>query len=352
MLAYLNTSTLQPTCEEHQAFIPGGFRNASPTTNIKRTSAVALDSDTASIHSAIDTLDATKVFVRDFLDRLPYTPPDVPANPELRREVADVIVSWNVGVSWEYVEGLTDTSCSIAESAYAHTSYEHQRVVAIYTACLTYADDLGHRNLEALGQFVRRFTRGEAQLHPALDCLTKLLGTLHEFCPRISADAIITSTIDSVTAMYIEVVSQGDVISPFATRYPFYLRLKTGIAPAYVHLNFTKGWGDAIGTYYLQVVPELELVTIGFNDILSFYKETLAGETDNYVHMRAAAEQKPAGAVLRELVEENLESWHKIKQLASAQSGLVDICVGYLMGYVEFHFKARRYRLHEIVGQS
>lgn len=166
-----------------------------------------------------------------------------------------MISSWNVGVDSDYIEGLTETSCSIAESAYAHTNYEHQRVVAIYTACLTYADDLGHRNLEALGQFVRRFTRGEPQLHPALDCLTKLLGTLHEFCPRISADAIITSTIDSVTAMYIEVVSQGDVISPFATRYPYYLRLKTGIAPAYVHFNFTKSWGDAIGTYYLQIIP-------------------------------------------------------------------------------------------------
>ena len=64
---------------------------------------------------------------------------------------------------------------------------------------------------------------------------------------------------------------------------------------------------------------------------LSFYKEELAGETDNYIHMRASAEQKPATAVLHELVEENLESWFKIKQLASVQSGLVEICVGYLM---------------------
>ncbi|PIL22359.1 terpene synthase [Ganoderma sinense ZZ0214-1] len=344
MLACINDS--------HPLFVPGSFRNAPPSvqTPAMGKPSRSLGSNVAPTHSSINTLDATKIFVRDFLNRLPYTSPNYPANPELRREVTDVIASWNVGVDSQYIEGLTETSCAIAESAYAHTSYEHQRVVAIYTACLTYADDLGHRNLEALGQFVRRFTRGEAQLHPALDCLTKLLGTLHEFCPRISADAIITSTIDSVTAMYIEVVSQGDVISLFATRYPYYLRLKTGVAPAYVHLNFTKSWGDAIGTYYLQIIPEMELVTIGFNDILSFYKEELAGETDNYIHMRANAEQKPAVAILRELVEENLDSWYRIKQLAAVQSGLVDICVGYLMGYVEFHFKARRYRLHEVMG--
>lgn len=193
--------------------------------------------------------------MRDFLNRVPYTPPCIPPNAELRREVAELITSWNIGLSWKYIEGLTETSCAISESAYAHTGYEHQRMVAIYTACLTYADDLGHDNVEALGQFIGRFTRGEPQLHPALDCLVKLLGTLHEFCPRISADAIVTSTIDSVSAMYIEVLSQGDVISPFATRYPFYLRLKTGIAPAYAHLNFTKSWGDNVGTYYLQLLP-------------------------------------------------------------------------------------------------
>nr|VWP00959.1 Histidine-containing phosphotransfer protein [Ganoderma boninense] len=366
MLACINDS--------HPLFVPGSFRNAPSTL---QTSAIgrhprSLGSDVASTHTSIDILDTTKLSVRNFLTRLPYASPGLPANPELRREVANVIVSWKVNVDLQYIEGLTETSCSIAESAYAHTSYEHQRVVAIYTACLTYADDLGHRNLEALEQFARRFTRGEPQLHPALDCLTKILKTLHEFCPTISADAIITSTIDSVTAMYIEVVSQGDVISPFATRYPLYLRLKTGIAPAYVHLNFTKSWGDAIGTYYLQIIPELELVTIGFNDMyvhhivlpprlcpfadrsssLSFYKEELARETDNYIHMRASAEQKPAATVLRELVEENLESWHKIKQLAAVQPGLVEICMCYLMGYVEFHFKARRYRLHEVVGSS
>ena len=192
---------------------------------------------------------------REFLDRLQYIPPSIPANPDLRREVADVIASWNVGVDREYIEGLTETSCSMAESPYPHLSYGHQRLVAMYTACVAYMDDQVLSNLEAFGQFGRRFTRGEPQLHPALDCLTKLLRTMHDFFSRISADAIITSTLDAAMAMYVQVVSQDDIVSPSATKYPFYLRLKAGIAPAYAHFNFPKSLGDTAGTYYLQVIP-------------------------------------------------------------------------------------------------
>ena len=47
--------------------------------------------------------------------------------------------------------------------------------------------------------------------------------------------------------------------------------------------------------------------------------------------MRAAAEQIPATSVLRQLVEENLDSVYKIRQLASPQPGLTEICLGFLM---------------------
>ncbi|TBU31876.1 terpenoid synthase [Dichomitus squalens] len=330
MFTFLNDPTFPSLSEAHKPCVNETVMDVCGVTRPFAVSKLRHNGDVDILGSDVDPIMATKALVRDFLDRLPYTAPCVPADSELRHEVADLIASWNAGLSW---------------------NHEHQRMVAIYTACLTLADDLGHHNMEALGQFVGRFTRGEPQLHPALDCLVKLLGTLHEFCPRINADAIIASTVDSVSAMYVEVLSQGDVISPFATKYPFYFRLKTGIAPAYAHLNFTKSWGDDVGTYYLQLLPEFELVVVGFNDILSFYKETLAGETDNYVNMRAAVEQKQAISVLRQVIAENLDSVYKLRQMAAPQPGLTEIYLTFLMGYVEFHFKARRYRLHEIVAE-
>ena len=64
---------------------------------------------------------------------------------------------------------------------------------------------------------------------------------------------------------------------------------------------------------------------------LSFYKETLQGETDTYIHLRAAAEQKEPMAVLRELVEETLDNIRNIEALTSTDQQLADICRRHLM---------------------
>ncbi|RPD78014.1 terpenoid synthase, partial [Lentinus tigrinus ALCF2SS1-7] len=245
-----------------------------------------------------------------------------------------------------------DTACGIAECTYAHTSYYHQRFVALYTAYLTYVDDLGHKNVEIVGRFVQRFVRGELQPIPALRRLQELLATVHEYYPRVGADAIVSSTLDGITGMYIELTTKGYVVQPLAARYTYYLRLRTGIAAGYAHMNFTKEWARDVGYGYLQMLPptsvQPNLVEHSLYS-LSFYKETLAGETDNYVHMRANAENKSPFVVLQELVDENLESVRKIEKLGASQPRfLTEICHSFMMGYVEFHFNARRYRLEEM----
>lgn len=50
---------------------------------------------------------------------------------------------------------------------------------------------------------------------------------------------------------------------------------------------------------------------------LSFYKEELAGETSNYVHLRAAAEQVSPWEVLRDLTEEVLDTARRITDIVS-----------------------------------
>lgn len=50
---------------------------------------------------------------------------------------------------------------------------------------------------------------------------------------------------------------------------------------------------------------------------LSFYKEELAGETKNYVNLRAGAEQTSASQVLRQLVVEVLDSGRMMEALTA-----------------------------------
>ena len=147
--------------------------------------------------------ESVRPIFQDLLVRLSYVPASNPPNIALREQVAADITSWNAGLSPEYIDGLTDTSYIIAQYTYPHTSYPHQYYIAIYTACVTYVDDLVKQNLEAVGQFVQRFARGEPQENPALARLVTLLETAHEYWPRISANFIVAGTTDAITAMYL-----------------------------------------------------------------------------------------------------------------------------------------------------
>ncbi|KAI0770506.1 terpenoid synthase [Fomes fomentarius] len=331
----------------NRPYVDGGIPSTDAVSMHKHVGSSAIPAHPSNVTEEV-SLNAIKCILQEFLGNVRYRSQQTPQNPEIRGAVTAEIVSWDRALSWTYINALTDTSCTVAECAYPHTSYEHQLLIALYTAYLTYADDVGQHNVEAVGQFVRRFTQKAPQLDPAFDRLTALLGTMYGFYPYTSGDGIINNTLDSLTGMYIELTTQGGVIAPAAARYPYYLRLKTGIASAYAHFNFTRDWAVGAGMSYLQMLPDLELIIVGVNDILSFYKETLAGETDNYVHMRAVAERKPPIKVLRQLADEVLDSVSRLEELAAAQSGLDRIFRSFLMGYIEFHFNARRYHMEDL----
>ncbi|KAI0366876.1 terpenoid synthase [Pilatotrama ljubarskyi] len=293
-----------------------------------------------------DVVAGIKSAVRDFLMRLRYRAPHTPANAKLRAEVTAEILSWNAGLSPPYVEALMDTSCTIAESAYAHLSYKHQLLVAIYTTYVVYVDDIGNRDLEVLGQFGHRLLAREDLGDPVLERLAQQLQDMYDYYPRLSAHSITIATLDSVVGMYVEFTTRDMAVSPGATRYPWYLRIKTGIGSAYALFNFVKEWRNPADNYHLQLLPDVEHFTDAIN--LSFYKEALNGDTDNYITLRASAEQKDPVMVLRELCEETLESLRRVEVLTSSDPQMASILRSYLMGYVEFHFRAKRYRLSEL----
>ena len=156
--------------------------------------------------------------------------------------------------SIEHIAKTVDTSCAIAEIAYGHTSPVHQHYIALYTTIMVYLDALDHKHLEAVRQFAARFTKGEKQLFPPLDTLVQLLQQAHELWISGGADAIVSGTIDAVTAMYTEYTTLHLNIKPGATWYPYYLRYRAGIAPPYIHFLFMKSWRPTTESY-LQMVP-------------------------------------------------------------------------------------------------
>ncbi|KAH9889838.1 terpenoid synthase [Cubamyces lactineus] len=318
-----------------------------------------------------DSIDEITRILRDFLERLGYEDPHTPINPRLRKEVAEDVMSWDVGLTTQIAEGLVDTGCSIVESAYPHLSYEHQLFVALYTTYFVYVDDLGNRNLELLGEFNRRYATREDMPDPVLERIVRQFRDIYRLYPRINADAIIASSLETLVGMYIEFSTRDMPAVPGGTMYAPFIRRKTGDGLAYALFNFAKGVRDPSDTSYLQVLPMLEYLSlsikydmlrrlllspvaharlIAHSDILSFYKETVGGETDTYICLQATAARKDPHAVLQDLVDETLKSIRMVEDLTASDPELSAICKGHLMGYVEYHIRAGRYRLEDILA--
>lgn len=154
----------------------------------------------------------------------------------------------------KFIEKITVAGCDFAEIIYGHTSLEHQRYIALYTACMFYSDDLGTRHLEAVGQFSRRFATGEKQLNPALDVFADVLRQAYDLWPQVGADAIVSGTLEGVTAMHLEYTTGDMATTPRATWWPNYLRNRTSFCAPFAHFNFMKTWRATPETY-IQLLP-------------------------------------------------------------------------------------------------
>ncbi|PIL33456.1 terpene synthase [Ganoderma sinense ZZ0214-1] len=219
---------------------------------------------------------------------------------------------------------FSELAAFMGRTVYMHMSPAHQRYIALYTACAAYIDDAGSRHIEALAEFSRRFATGEKHLCPALEVLAGLLRQSYDLWPKAGADAIICSTLMGITALHLECTTNTMAITPQATLWPNYVRERTGAAAAYAHFNFMKEWRSTPDSY-MQILPYIEFFINGCNDVLSFYKEELCGETANYVHIRAVTDELTPVDTLRRLADETLACQEKIRVLIGEDRELMAI---------------------------
>ncbi|KAH9889832.1 hypothetical protein C8Q73DRAFT_804956 [Cubamyces lactineus] len=301
--------------------------------------------------------------LRDFLFRLGYNPPHTPVNTELRSDLAKMVDSWNLGISkaCRGVAATIESACLITECAYGHIPYREQLLVASYTALVIFVDDL--KPLDALQQVGRWVATGEKVTNIALEQLLLQIRKIYDHSSHLVADCINVATLDGLLGHAIEFISEetnGTV--PQSALYAEFIRRKTGYGIPYALFNFIKAWQDASDLRYLLIAPAMEryinginfgsfhtsIFLMGSSDLFSFYKETLKGETSNYVYLSAAAQHKSPYAGLQSLADDIVATVRNMRSITSADPQLAEICEKHLMGFLEFHIKDRRYRLDEL----
>lgn len=87
------------------------------------------------------------------------------------------------------------------------------------------------------------------------------------------------------------------------------------------------------------------------SDILSFYKEELAGEQTNFVHERAKVNSQSVTDALYDTVNDAITSAVATREmLKGTLEG--DICEAVMGAYAQWHLVEPRYRLGEIIGND
>lgn len=245
-----------------------------------------------------------------------------------------------------------NTALVITETAYQHLTDTDVKVeITIYTALLTTLDDPAFMDSLASRDLHQMLCDGTARdddgiLGVMLQGLTKMW----DYFPSFSANAILAATLRFMNVAKLENAMRDTILSPEALPFVEYRRQMSGIAEAYAAFIWEKAKFPDVKVY-MQAIPDACLYVNYTNDIMSFYKEEIQGETVTYIHDRALVTGKTAFDTLREVIDETEAASQRVRQILG-ESDARDAWDSFAKGYISFHYGDPRYRLREIIGEE
>nr|AVL27461.1 terpine synthase-like protein MTPSL7 [Anthoceros agrestis] len=256
-----------------------------------------------------------------------------------------------------------------------------QAKIGHFTALFLVVDDLAgkltgavrERYLEDIRLFQMKFADpegyakrypGRGDLHEALEKVIVYLKTdQNPFFPaelRLHS-LMIKSMLDFMEANLQEQHYEHDPIEYTAdmAQLPRFLRNKSGIAELYAYfflLQSTSSGSASEDEHFFYnnlypMVPELiDVINFG-NDVMSFYKEVLAGEDSIDIVNYSKIHNLPLLQSLRDSMESVKLSRRRLLALAdrSGSDDIKDKLVNFFQGYWSWHLGLKRYRLGEVL---
>ncbi|KAJ7208106.1 isoprenoid synthase domain-containing protein [Mycena rebaudengoi] len=287
-----------------------------------------------------------KSIIQSFLDISEYTPPHEHA---LEEAVGLKVASWKAddGENGKHFASVLKKAISVVQFFYPHHSFEAKLAVSLYTWFFFYIDDCASPS--ALAAFHQNILLGSPQEDVPLRHFNEVLGKLYGQWDPISANSMVAAALEFVSGNALEV--RKDVsemrIRTTASSWPKYLRAKTGMAPGYSNALFPKQAHSDLSAY-IQILPDMDEWMCLVNDILSHYKEDIAGEPMGYIPLRAEMSRKHPTQVLVEMVQEAGELRTRIIQTLETEPEALAAWTSWERGYIAFHISNKRYKLADL----
>ncbi|KAG6835089.1 hypothetical protein H0H93_004980 [Arthromyces matolae] len=163
------------------------------------------------------------------------------------------------------------------------------QVSSINLRYLIYIDDTSPDDTTDYVAFEERFLRTMPQLNP----FASVLWAMFDFYPVPFANSLINGTFEYISGTCIEPAVKTLQLTGASFRFPWFLRARTGLGVGFALSLFPKSRQvDYVSCF--QAMPDMEFWICASDDLLSYHKERLAGETANYISNRATVEARSA----------------------------------------------------------
>ncbi|KAG2058651.1 terpenoid synthase [Suillus hirtellus] len=257
----------------------------------------------------------------------------------------------NRGYPMDAILPYMDFGVAMTSNAYGHLPDRATKIwLCLFTAVGICTEDLMMRaeHIVHVYRFNERFANCQPQGHPVMTALDELLreATCHYSSPV--SNLIVTSALDFVSSNLLDNETKYMPISPQTPSYPEYSRMLSGATNAYGFFIFPS---TLPLREYIQCMPDLAIVINYTNDILSYYKEEIEGESANYLSLVAASRALTKQDALSELIEKTVQAHHNALKFLKSRPEAYNAYVAFFDGYIKFHTSFGRYKLEEIMSE-
>lgn len=225
--------------------------------------------------------------------------------------------------------------------------------VGIFTTYVSTVDDIGTEIKDDLKQFSVQLLANEPQKSKFLQCFVNWLkSNCNQLFGQYGGDIVIKSVLDFISVSYYEMEQENNVHSgssycPTSPSLALHIRTKSALPEAYSFFAFPEDRypeKDYLPKYS-PVIPDPMHFICYVNDIMSFWKEQLAGEKFNFIHISRNSQGVSLEQTLRTMCCETIDVMQRIRALASCEDQMLEDLENLMHGYILFHLGTPRYKL-------
>ncbi|KAH9829499.1 isoprenoid synthase domain-containing protein [Rhodofomes roseus] len=293
------------------------------------------------------TINVSQDAILDFLRKVDVDFPQYTRDPELERRVKEIVKHWG---DEQALRPYVVTALILTITAYAHVSdLETRLLITLFTTLIIAMDDPVVFNGLTPVDFHRKMCTGVVQQeHGMLSELTKVLQGMWDHYPSFSANTIYASALRFVNASVMENEWRGEAYNLEARPFVEYKRSMTATTEAYACFIWPRAQFPDYRVY-VRAIPDTMLYVSYVNDILSFYKEELAGEKDNYIHERALSTGSSVSDALQSVIDDLMVAVKRVRSVLGNGEARA-AWENFAAGYIRVHTDNPRYRLKDILG--